>query len=156
MSQQQPPDRDETDRETATDGREAADRSVGSGPSRDSDGGENYGWNVMEASACFEPAEGCDASGLTLPIIVYPHGGEWGRSVSGGYVYRGPSAGSLEGAYVFGDYVSGRIWTARAENAWQPELLLESGFRISTFGVGADGELYAADHAGGAIYLLTP
>lgn len=117
-------------------------------------GGENYGWNVMEASACFEPADGCDLSGLTLPIIEYPHGGDWGRSISGGYVYRGPSAGSLEGAYVFGDYVSGRIWTARADDGWEPELLLESGLRISTFGVGAGGELYVADHGGGVIYLL--
>ncbi len=117
-------------------------------------GGENYGWNVMEANACYEPRQNCDTSGLVAPVITYPHGGEWGSSISGGYVYRGTSAPSLVGAYVFADYVSGRIWTARADNDWQPELLLESGFRISTFGVGADGELYVADHSGGVIYRL--
>ncbi|HZJ10178.1 MAG TPA: PQQ-dependent sugar dehydrogenase [Trueperaceae bacterium] len=118
-------------------------------------GGENYGWNVMEAESCFEPREGCDQTGLAMPIIAYPHGGEWGASISGGYVYHGPDAPSLEGAYVFADYVSGRIWTARADNDWQPELLLDSGFNISTFGVGTSGELYVADHGGGAIYLLS-
>lgn len=90
-------------------------------------GGENYGWNIMEASACFEPSEGCNTSGLTLPINEYPHGNDWGQSVCGGYVYRGPNAGNLEGAYVFADYVSGRIWAARADDEWQPTLLLESG-----------------------------
>ena len=120
-----------------------------------STGGENYGWNVMEGAVCFEPRSGCDESGLVLPIITYPHGGEWGRSISGGYVYRGTTAPSLEGAYVFADYVSGRIWTARADDGWQPRLLLDSGLNISTFGVGHDGELYVADHSSGAIYQLT-
>lgn len=120
-----------------------------------STGGENYGWNVMEASACYEPRRDCDRTGLALPIIEYPHGNDWGSSISGGYVYRGTAVPSLDGAYVFADYVSGRIWTARAESGWQPQLLLESGMRISTFGVGANGELYVADHGGGAVYLLT-
>ena len=119
-----------------------------------STGGENYGWKVMEANACYEPRQNCDRSGLGAPIIAYPHGGEWGSSISGGYVYRGPGAGSLEGAYVFADYVSGRIWSARASSDWQPELLLDSGFRISTFGVGANDELFVADHQAGVIYRL--
>lgn len=119
----------------------------------DSAGGENYGWNVMEADDCFEPRSGCDQAGLTLPIITYPHSGEWGRSISGGYAYHGAGAPSLEGAYVFADYVSGRIWTATADT-WQPELLVDSGFNIATFGVGADGELYVADYGGGTIYRL--
>lgn len=118
-------------------------------------GGDNYGWNIMEADACFQPSQGCDRSGLVLPIITYPHGGAWGSSISGGYVYRGPDAPSLEGAYVFADYVSGRIWSAREDGGWQPQLLLESGMRISTFGVDSAGRLYLADHGGGAIYLLT-
>lgn len=121
----------------------------------DSAGGENYGWKIMEAANCFEPRQGCNQSGLTLPVIVYPHGGQWGSSISGGYVYRGTRASGLVGAYVFADYVSGRIWSAREENGWQPELLLQSGMRISTFGVGANGDLYVADHGSGTVYLLT-
>ncbi len=121
----------------------------------DSVGGENYGWKVMEGASCFEPSRGCDQSGLTLPVIVYPHGGQWGSSISGGYVYRGAHAPGLSGAYVFADYVSGRIWTAREEDGWQPVPLLQSGFRISTFGVGSEGELYVADHGSGVIYLLS-
>lgn len=119
-----------------------------------SGGGENYGWKIMEADACFEPRQGCDTTGLVTPIIAYPHAGEWGRSISGGYVYRGPDVPALDGAYVFGDYVSGRIWKATAETDWAPELLLDSGFSVSTFGVGSDGALYLADHRSGSIYRL--
>jgi len=74
MSQQQPPDRDETDRETATDGREAADRSVGSGPSRDSDGGQTDG--PQHTRGRTEDREGADDRGDTGP------GGSPGASTS--------------------------------------------------------------------------
>ena len=119
-----------------------------------STGGENYGWKIMEANDCFEPRSGCDQSGLVLPVIAYPHGGQWGSSISGGYVYRGSSVSSLAGAYVFADYVSGRIWTASAADEWAVAPLLESGFNVSTFGQDAAGELYVADHGGGVIYRV--
>src|SRR5687768_6920697 len=28
----------------------------------------NYGWDVMEGRECFEPSQGCDQDGLTLPV----------------------------------------------------------------------------------------
>ncbi|MFN8559129.1 MAG: PQQ-dependent sugar dehydrogenase [Dehalococcoidia bacterium] len=71
-------------------------------------GGVNYGWNVMEGSRCFRPASGCDQSGLVLPVMEYGH--DIGCSVTGGYVYRGSAHPALLGAYIFGDYCSGRIW----------------------------------------------
>lgn len=117
-------------------------------------GGENYGWKIMEANDCFQPRSGCDSSGLVLPIIAYPHGGQWGSSISGGYVYRGSGVPSLNGSYVFADYVSGRIWTAAADDGWNVELLVETGFNVSTFGQDAAGELYVADYGGGTIYRI--
>jgi glucose/arabinose dehydrogenase len=116
-----------------------------------SSGGENYGWKLMEADRCYEPRD-CDQTGLVLPVLSYPHGGQWGSSISGGYVYRGSAVPDLEGRYVFADFVSGRIWTAAAEGGWAIELLLEAGFNISTFGEDGSGELYVADYGGGAIY----
>jgi len=116
-------------------------------------GGENYGWRIMEGDACFDPPTGCDPSGLTLPVITYTHASGWGRSITGGFVYRGNAVPELVGAYVFGDYVSGRIFVARgADDRWTAEPLLTAGFRISTFGEDEAGELYVADHAGGVLY----
>ncbi|MBW7916447.1 MAG: PQQ-dependent sugar dehydrogenase [Trueperaceae bacterium] len=118
-------------------------------------GGENYGWNVMEASHCYD-AGSCDQAGLTLPVIEYPHGPQWGSSISGGYVYRGEAVPALAGRYVFADFSSGRIWSADPAAGWDVTPLLQTGFNVSTFGEGVDGELYVADYSGGLIYRVAP
>lgn len=40
-----------------------------------------------------------------LPIYAYPH--KVGKSVTGGYVYRGCENPNLNGMYIFGDFMSG-------------------------------------------------
>lgn len=64
--------------------------------------GGNYGWRVMEGAHCFNPPRDCDTSGKILPIAEYNH--SLGRSITGGYVYRGVAYPSLVGKYVFGDW----------------------------------------------------
>src|SRR5919108_5627736 len=49
--------------------------------------GGNFGWNIMEGLHCFNPATGCNMSGLILPIAEYDH--TEGDAVIGGYVYHG-------------------------------------------------------------------
>lgn len=119
-------------------------------------GGENYGWKIMEAASCYQPEDGCDQSGLVLPVVSYPHGPQWGQSITGGYVYRGEAIGDLVGSYLFADFVTGRVWSTSAESDWEVVPLLETGFGISTFGEGVDGELYLVDHGGGALYRIVP
>ena len=122
-----------------------------------SPGGENYGWRIMEGDACYDPPSGCDTAGLVLPVITYTHASGWGRSVTGGYVYRGSAVPALQGSYVFGDYVSGRVFVAEGTgDSWTARPLLESGFRIATFGEDQVGELYVADYSGGVLYRFGP
>ncbi len=104
--------------------------------------GVNYGWNVMEGDECFRPAEGCDRTGLGPPIAVY--GRNDGCSVTGGYVYRGVRLPSLYGAYVYGDFCSGRIWALRYDGGRVTEHmeLVDSELSISSFGEDRNGELY--------------
>jgi glucose/arabinose dehydrogenase len=119
----------------------------------DSPGGENYGWRIMEGDACYDPPQGCDTSGLTMPVVTYTHASGWGRSVTGGYVYRGSDVPSLQGAYVFGDYVSGSVFVAEPDgDGWTARRLLEAGFNVSSFGIDEDGELYVAAYGDGRIY----
>ncbi|MFA5569115.1 MAG: PQQ-dependent sugar dehydrogenase [Trueperaceae bacterium] len=120
-----------------------------------SKGGENYGWNIMEASHCYG-ASTCDQTGLTLPILEYPHGPQWGTSISGGYLYRGEAVPALVGRYVFADFTSGRVWSAGPEDGWELKPLFETGFNVSTFGEDAAGELYVADYTSGLIYRVGP
>jgi glucose/arabinose dehydrogenase len=115
--------------------------------------GPNFGWNTMEASSCFEPAEGCATSGLVLPVTEYRHGP--GCSVTGGYVYRGASVPGLVGTYLYSDYCSGTIWglDAAAEPP-APRVLLESGRSVASFGEDEAGELYVVDLAGQVLRVV--
>ena len=117
-------------------------------------GGENYGWNIMEGSRCFAPGEGCDESGLVLPIAEY--GRDDGCSITGGYVYRGQSEAALRGHYLFGDFCSGRIWTVvrSADGVWTTTERLTTGLNISSFGEDEDGEVYFLDYRSGGIFRI--
>jgi glucose/arabinose dehydrogenase len=126
------------------------------GPGR----GLNYGWDIMEGDACFEPSDGCDEGGLTLPVVVYEH--SEGCSVTGGYVYRGRAIPGIQGHYFFSDYCSGFVRSFRFdgsratdERRWS-ELEPTSGDRqVSSFGEDAEGELYLTT-AGGSVYKVVP
>ena len=117
--------------------------------------GKNYGWNIMEGSRCYKNSE-CQAEGLTGPVAEYSH--KYGCSITGGYVYRGTKIPELNGAYIYGDYCSGRIWGLfnLEKGVSSPVELLDSKLRIASFGQGNDGELYVVDHKGGGIYKIVP
>jgi glucose/arabinose dehydrogenase len=100
--------------------------------------GGNYGWNVMEGFECYESSD-CDTSGLEAPRAAYGH--DEGCSVTGGYVYRGPSMPELDGWYVYGDYCSGRIWAVNTADDSEPVLLADTGQSIASFGELPDGEV---------------
>ena len=103
--------------------------------------GKNYGWKIMEGNSCYGNP-GCDTTGLTLPIKDYTHA--LGRSITGGYVYRGAAVPELNGAYIYADFVSGRLWSLRYENGkvTEDEQLLNTPFNIPSFGVDENNELY--------------
>lgn len=73
--------------------------------------GGNYGWAFREGSLGGPKTQTPPAGFTTLvnPIHEYAHPGG-GASITGGRVYRGSHLPELYGAYVFGDYVSGRIF----------------------------------------------
>ena len=115
--------------------------------------GLNYGWNVMEGAHCFDGGRSlssllrrgsgeCDQEGLELPVVEY--GRDGGCSITGGYVYRGARLPSLAGAYVYGDFCSGKIWAVRMEDGAVAEhrLLVHSDLMLAAFGEGPEGELY--------------
>lgn len=115
----------------------------------------NYGWNIMEGFHCFR-GSGCDTGGLELPIVEYDH--SQGCSVTGGYVYRGSQLPSLYGAYIYGDYCSGKVWSLRRSDGQVTEnfeLVKDPppGLEISAFGEDQAGELYILS-LGGQIYRL--
>jgi glucose/arabinose dehydrogenase len=118
--------------------------------------GLNYGWNVMEGSQCFRPADGCSRTGLVVPALEYSH--SEGCSVTGGYVYRGSRIPALRGHYFYSDYCRGWIRSFRYANgqaADRREWALGDLGNVLSFGEDAAGELYVLS-ASGRVYRLDP
>ena len=118
-----------------------------------SQGGENYGWNLMEGKHCYQ--DGCSQQGLILPVFEYTHA-ENNCSIIGGFVYRGRVSPGMRGLYLYGDLCSGRIWgLERQGTEWVNRLLLSSGFSITTFGEDESGEMYVANANNGSIHRIS-
>eukprot|EP00057_Strongylocentrotus_purpuratus_P028107 XP_011682581.1 PREDICTED: HHIP-like protein 2 isoform X4 [Strongylocentrotus purpuratus] len=79
--------------------------------------GGNYGWRGKEGFSCYDNTICNFLENEVLPIHVYPH--TVGKSVIGGYVYRGCQYPNLNGKYIFGDYVSGRLFELNENTATQ-------------------------------------
>jgi len=131
-------------------------------------GGRNYGWRILEGTHANVTTLPPAFTPLTNPIFEYDH--SIGNSVTGGYVYRGSVGVPYQGRYVFGDFVSGRVWSmaldvdagtgeAQASNFVEHTAEL-GGFgavgNVSSFGVDASGELYVVSYSLGRILKLTP
>ena len=122
--------------------------------------GGNYGWAVREGLHAGPKGSPVGFTSLP-PIYEYPHTGFAGdsnfkgNSVTGGLVYRGSRFASLQGAYIFSDYVSGNIWALRRNgtNVSVTRIAGQSG--IAGFGTDpSNGDVLMANVDGGRIYRL--
>ena len=103
--------------------------------------GENYGWPIKEGFECFN-ASSCNSTGLTDPVVAYPHDVAGFIAVLGGYVYRGSEMPDFYGKYIYGD-VTGRIWTIDPDNpSPAPDLVLDAGPYYYGFAEDHNRELY--------------
>ncbi|XP_044530898.1 HHIP-like protein 2 [Gracilinanus agilis] len=85
--------------------------------------GGNYGWRAKEGFECYD-IKLCHNASLDdiLPIYAYDH--LVGKSVTGGYVYRGCESPNLNGLYIFGDFMSGRLMALQEDgrtNTWKKQ-----------------------------------
>lgn len=118
-----------------------------------SNGGANLGWRIMEGTHCFNPSSNCPMTGLTLPIFDYDRS-QGDATVIGGYVYHGSNLPGLAGNYVFGDFISGRIWSLaqNTQGQWVRTFLVNAGGGdLAAFGQDANGELYVARYSSGQV-----
>ncbi|XP_036107412.1 HHIP-like protein 1 [Molossus molossus] len=140
--------------------------------------GRNYGWRAREGFECYDLKLCANASlDDVLPIFAYPH--KLGKSVTGGYVYRGCEYPNLNGLYIFGDFMSGRLMSLqenRGTGQWQynelcmgrgqtcafPGLINNYHPHIISFAEDEAGELYfmstsmpSATAAHGVIYKIS-
>jgi glucose/arabinose dehydrogenase len=122
--------------------------------------GDNLGWEVREGPVCTRTDEAeCALPGRVDPVFAYPR--EDGRSITGGYVYKGSRVPELRGLYVFADFISNRLFAVqlpadRKARIAQPIALGRWPVMPSAFGRDAHGELYFVSFASGEVFRIGP
>ncbi|MPZ97138.1 MAG: hypothetical protein GEU96_20050, partial [Propionibacteriales bacterium] len=145
--------------------------------------GDNFGWNEREGGFLFKksdptnvyPLPADDAQyGYTYPVASYDH--DTGRALVAGFAYRGEAAPALQGSFLFGDIVTGRIYYTEVRDMkrgeprariHEPRLLDVQGNQVTMqqlagssrvdlrFGTDAEGELFVLSKANGKIWRIT-
>ncbi len=116
--------------------------------------GGNYGWSVTEGTHPFRPERKRGPTPILPPVVEHAHA-EF-RSITGGYVYRGTRLKELTGAYIYGDYDTGRVWALRCDGKKVSghQELVDTPLRIVAFGEDQAGEIYLVDFMGGQLHRL--
>jgi len=117
--------------------------------------GENYGWSVYEGSHPFYAHREIGPGKLVAPTFEHHH--TESRSLTGGIVYYGDSLPALQGAYIYGDYSTGKIWAGRHDGmrvTFHQEIA-DTTLGIAGFSNTHRGELLVVDYAGGLYRLET-
>lgn len=116
--------------------------------------GANYGWSVTEGTQPFRPDRKVGPTPIIPPLFQYSH--DIGRSITGGYVYRGTKLKNLYGTYLYADYRTGKLWGLRSDGknvTWNEELA-DTALGIASFAEDHAGELYLLTHERGQIYTV--
>lgn len=122
--------------------------------------GGNYGWAIREGAHPFGNYESKSAQTLIDPIYEYDH--RVGKSITGGFVYRGKKIPELQGHYLYADYISGKVYALNYDHKTNKVLgnysIPSPMFPIITFGEDEEGEAYFAVVTGNGkgIYKLLP
>ncbi|HTB22138.1 MAG TPA: PQQ-dependent sugar dehydrogenase [bacterium] len=113
--------------------------------------GRNYGWNWREGAHPFKP--GTPPPGLTDP--VYDYGRDKGGCVIGGVVVRKGRVPALRGRYLFGDFLSRRLWSLDADSPAGGSLRYEGRCPEppESIDLDADGDVWICGY-GGTLYRV--
>ena len=145
--------------------------------------GHNYGWptregsfiiNLKESTRHLYPlASNDEAYKMDYPVAEYDH--DEGNAIIGGYEYTGPSVQKLQGKYLFGDMVNGRLFYVEVDDIEPGKQAPMKEFRIAfngkitsfkslcedvrlsmRFGRDHQGEVYISTMPDGKVYKLVP
>jgi glucose/arabinose dehydrogenase len=121
--------------------------------------GGNYGWRRREGTHPFgndDPPEP-----VVEPVWEYDH--QVGKSITGGCVVRGGRVPEIEGRYLYGDFVSGRLWALAIDAASGADMsgvsnmgIPWNGLPIFGFGLDEEGTAYVttASQSGQGVFRL--
>ncbi|GIW79506.1 MAG: hypothetical protein KatS3mg105_1313 [Gemmatales bacterium] len=118
--------------------------------------GGNYGWSIMEGPQVCRPEARPGPTKILPPVFAHPRADA--ASITGGFVYHGEKLKELRGAYIYGDYVTGKVWALRYDekNNVTVKELADTSLAIIVFYEAPDGELALLDYNAGTIHELVP
>jgi uncharacterized repeat protein (TIGR03806 family) len=117
--------------------------------------GGNYAWRIFEGVHSYNNPTNRKATEFDMPVIEHSH--SVSRSITGGYVYRGNKIAALRGAYIYGDYATGKIWALVYDYKTKKLVTnteIASMPSISAFGEDRDGEIYVVSYRAGTVYRI--
>ena len=143
--------------------------------------GSNCGWPIREGTFVIDPSQNmfniyplpADDSnlGITYPVAEYDH--DEGNAITGGFEYLGKNIPELQGKFVFGDIVKGRLfyvemadlkvgslatikeWQVNFNGVRKTLVELSGATKVDErFGRDRNGELYLTTKPDGKIYRL--
>ena len=106
--------------------------------------GGNYGWSVFEGPERIQPNLPEGPGPVRSPRAALPH--SEAASITGGFVVRSPHIPEIQNRYLFGDWVSGRIWSLPLDEPGPPRLEAVSPLRIIAFSPDRDGLPLVVNH----------
>jgi putative heme-binding domain-containing protein len=117
--------------------------------------GANYGWSLVEGPQPVHRERARGPTPIVPPTALHSH--IESRSITGGYVYRGSRLPDLAGTYIYGDYVTGKIWAlpVSGDGTTKPREISDTTIPIVCFGVDSRDELYIVSYEG-TIFRLEP
>jgi glucose/arabinose dehydrogenase len=116
--------------------------------------GISWGWNLREGFHAYNG--GAQPPGGRDPVIERPHSAG-DCAITGGYVYRGTAIPALVGAYLYGDFCTGKVYAA-VQQAGAIVQNVDLGItvpQLNSFGQAPNGEIYAVSLSG-TVYRIDP
>jgi len=103
--------------------------------------GGNYGWSTMEGPMPTNNGQDNGPSPISPPTAAYDH--IQGASVTGGYFVTSPRIPDLQGKYIYGDYVTGKVWALDwdGKKVASNRVIADTRQAIVTFGQDNKGDL---------------
>lgn len=110
--------------------------------------GANYGWSLVEGPQPVHRERTRGPTPIVEPTAAHSH--IESRSITGGFVYRGDRLGELVGKYIYGDYVTGKMWALKhdGEEVVSIDEIADTPLAVICYGVDNDKELYVVGYDG--------
>jgi putative heme-binding domain-containing protein len=118
--------------------------------------GANYGWSVVEGPQPVHNERSTGPTPINPPAVAHSH--IESRSITGGHFSKTSRLPELRGVYIYGDYVTGKVWGLKHDGpkvTWHEELV-DTPLQMASFGLDQAGDVLIVDYPSGTLHRLAP